>query len=315
MLTCFSAIAGGKVDSENGIIRRVSVLTEGEAKGHPFAIDSTTLSQIKSQAEKHSDGLRVKVNHGSGVDAIAGVLKNFLIEGKQLYADLHLLKTGGLYAKLMEMAQKIPGAFGLSVSFENVPEKVGEEMFARSKDLYSCDMVDQPAANPNGLLSVPNLDRTTFTDTMITELKALWAKIGAGLVTLEGKTEATELTTVKTDLTALGEKITGELTQLTADLATAKISLASVSADKAKLEGEKTALEATHKTAMTNLEAQVADRASKRAQEIQAGLGSPAAPAVDAAAVAAPGAGKTGMARLLAASKTDLERAGYIRKN
>ena len=105
---------------------------------------------------------------------------------------------------------------------------------------------------------------------------------------------------------ASNETISGQLTQANSDLIAAKASIASLTA-------EKTALETNHKTAMTNLEASVADKAAKRAQEIQAGLGSPAAPAVDPAAK--PAEGKTGLSRLVSAAAADLSRAGYVSKN
>jgi hypothetical protein len=152
-LKCFSATAQCMVDADAGIVRSVSVLTEGPAKGHGIEIDATTLLQVKKHAEAFPNGVRVKMNHGSGVEAIAGVLKNFCIKGRKLFADLHLLKTGGLYSKLIEMAQTIPGAFGLSISFSNTPETVGGKLCARCMELFSADLVDQPAANPSGLFT------------------------------------------------------------------------------------------------------------------------------------------------------------------
>jgi hypothetical protein len=225
MLQCFSAIAKSQVDAETGVIRRVAVLTEGEAKGHPVKIDATTLAQVKQQAETFTDGVRVKMNHGTGVESIAGVLRNFTIDQLPeksmgdangqlscLRADLHLLKTGESYAKLIEMAQTIPGAFGLSISFNNTPEKIGETSFARCSELYSADLVDSPAANPSGLFSVPKVDSQPFSKTMLTELQAIWKLLGEKIMALVGKPEATELTAVKSDLTALSEKIATELT-------------------------------------------------------------------------------------------------------
>lgn len=243
MLKYFSAIASGKVDVEAGIIRRVSVLTEGEAKGHNVFIDGTTLLQVKSQAESFSDGVRVKMNHGTGVESMAGVLKNFSIEGPQLLADFRLLKSSVDYAKIMEMAQIMPGAFGFSISFQNVPEKIAALSYARSTALYSADLVDQPAANPSGLFSQP-VDSSPLTTIMLSELQAILKTIGEKITALATKPQNNvELETVKIGLSELGNKISTELaaeilarteletrlTQSAADLSSAKLSITSLS--------------------------------------------------------------------------------------
>ena len=153
-LSYFSTATGSAVDRDAGMLRGVSVITEGEAKGHALQIDSKTLEQVKACAETYADGLRVKMDHHTGIDAMVGVLKNFSIDGAQLRADMHLLKSHADFAKIMEMAETMPGAFGLSIAFSGAPEG-GEDTtrFARCTEIYSCDIVDIPAANPTGLFS------------------------------------------------------------------------------------------------------------------------------------------------------------------
>jgi hypothetical protein len=54
----------------------------------------------------------------------------------------------------MEMAETMPGAFGLSIAFSGAPEGGDDATrFARCTEIYSCDIVDIPAANPTGLFS------------------------------------------------------------------------------------------------------------------------------------------------------------------
>jgi len=191
MLKYFSAIAKSSVDSSSGIISRVSVLTEGTAKGHNVKIDATTLSQVKACAETSAGGVKVKVNHDTGFEAITGVLKNFTIEGNQLFANLHLLKAGDYYAKLLEMAQTIPESFGLSVCFSNLPVTIGNDQFARCLELYSIDLVDQPAANPNGLFSIPqNMNIETLHTLANTAPKSATVTFAA-LVTRANETKTT----------------------------------------------------------------------------------------------------------------------------
>lgn len=156
-LSYFSTATGSAVDHDAGMLRGVSVITEGEAKGHALQIDAKTLEQVKACAETYSDGLRVKMDHFTGIDAMVGVLKNFSIDGAQLRADMYLLKSHDDFKKIMEMAETMPGAFGLSIAFSGAPEdsEDGATRFARCAEIYSCDIVDIPAANPTGLFSEP----------------------------------------------------------------------------------------------------------------------------------------------------------------
>jgi hypothetical protein len=156
--TFFAAATGSRVDRESGVLRGVSVITEGEAKGHGMIVDGITLDQVKSCAETYVDGLRVKMDHYTGIDAMVGVLRDFVIDGTQLRADLHLIKSHEDFEKIMEMAETIPGAFGLSISFSGESDRIpvsGVEGVlieaARCMEIYSADIVDQPAANPTGL--------------------------------------------------------------------------------------------------------------------------------------------------------------------
>jgi hypothetical protein len=175
-LTLFAAATGSRVDRESGILRGVSVITEGEAKGHGMIVDSVTLEQVKACAETYVDGLRVKMDHATGIDAMVGVLRDFQIDGIQLRADLHLIKSHEDFEKILEMAENMPGSFGLSISFSGesedvevpyddtekvepnsgeLPPSVGGSVeivrAARCMEIYSADLVDQPAANPSGL--------------------------------------------------------------------------------------------------------------------------------------------------------------------
>lgn len=155
-ITLFAAATGSQVDRDAGILRGVSVITEGDAKGHGMIVDSITLDQVKASAETYTDGLRVKMDHYTGIDAMVGVLRDFVIDGSQLRADLHLLKSHDDFEKILEMAENMPGSFGLSISFSGESEVMeeGQVPSARCMEIYSADLVDQPAANPTGLFQV-----------------------------------------------------------------------------------------------------------------------------------------------------------------
>lgn len=159
-LSIFSSIdTKSRVDKANGVIYGVSVITVGEAEGHDLWIDKTTLSQVCGQGRQFSDGIKVKLKHDdkgkeqSPVHAIVGSLKNFRVKGDKTIADFHLLKTDPNFDKIVEMSESIPQEFGLSVAFSGTPEKIDEKKFARCEELYSVDLTDDPAANPDGLFS------------------------------------------------------------------------------------------------------------------------------------------------------------------
>jgi len=146
------------VDVEKGVILGVAVITEGPARGHfdwdsgkPLYADAETLREVMECAKTYVGGLKVKMNHGSGVGDIVGRLDNFRIEGTVLRADFMALANSAQRSYIFEIAQTMPDAFGLSISFSGKP-KVGDKLaFARCAEIYSADFVDEPAANPNGL--------------------------------------------------------------------------------------------------------------------------------------------------------------------
>lgn len=160
--TLFSSMAGGNVDVENGIIKNVSVITLGEAKGHGCFIDEPALGQILDLANSQPEGVKVKANHGSGVLETIGRLVGFRKVGDQIKADFELLKSADCYSKVLEMAQKLATQFGFSVNSSADYAKKDGKKYVRFKELESVDLVDAPAANPNGLFSQLNNNNNTM---------------------------------------------------------------------------------------------------------------------------------------------------------
>jgi phage terminase small subunit len=147
-VTCFSeTLASSHIDREAGIIFGVSVITEGPALGHDLIVDAKTLEQLKASSTTFSSGVKVKAEHKGGVSEILGVIKDFRVEGKKLIGDFHLLSTAQGREHVLELAEKMPDTFGLSVSFQGDPE--GNK--ARCTKIRSVDLVADPAANPGGL--------------------------------------------------------------------------------------------------------------------------------------------------------------------
>ncbi len=205
----------------------MAVITEGPATGHvdaesgmPVFIDATTLRQILACAKTYSGGLKVKADHGSGVFATAGYLDNFRIDGKTLRADLHALATDGNRDKLMEMAETIPDTFGLSVSFSGPDEIKGNQALSRCVEIYSADLVSEPAANPNGLFSAkldrPNNGKPMEPDPM-KQCEAMLSKFAAeyaqkfsalesAISELKSNGQSSQMETIQTKVTELEAK-------------------------------------------------------------------------------------------------------------
>jgi len=170
-LTTFSEI--GPIDEANGVIKGVSVITLGQARGHDLIIDQTTLEQVVSAAQAYEKGVKVKVDHGGGVFSIVGSVRDFRIEGDKVKADLHLLKTADKKQHILELARELPDTFGLSVSINGLHEQKNGNTYARCSRIRSCDIVTDPAANPDGLLEeVATVDtQPTNMDTELSDLK------------------------------------------------------------------------------------------------------------------------------------------------
>jgi hypothetical protein len=147
------AVAAGKIDAEAGVIRGVSLISEGPALGHGVMVDARTLQQVKAAAEQYEGGLKVKLDHNSGAGDIIGYVDGLRIEGKKLLGDLNLLKNSPHRGYVLEIAEKIPDTFGLSIAFSGPVEMSGDKkmMLQRCTEIYSVDLVSEPAANAEGL--------------------------------------------------------------------------------------------------------------------------------------------------------------------
>ena len=143
------AASAGVIDAQTGIIRGVSLITKGPALGHGVMIDDKTLEQVKKAAEQYSGGLKVKLDHSGGAGDIVGYIDTLRIEGEKLLGDLHLLESSVHRAYILEIAERIPDTFGLSIAFSGPSEKSADKLttLQRCSEIYSVDLVSEPAAN------------------------------------------------------------------------------------------------------------------------------------------------------------------------
>lgn len=128
----------------------VSILEEGEAKGHDLFVDKQSLSKALEIMKAAKNGVKVKMNHGSGLDAVVGFARNPRIEGNRLVADLRLLRNSPHYGLIKEMAAEAPDQFGVSLAFVNESETINGKDYIRPQSIASADLVSSPAAT-NGL--------------------------------------------------------------------------------------------------------------------------------------------------------------------
>jgi hypothetical protein len=128
----------------------VSILEVGEAKGHDLFVDRKSLEAALEIMKSAKNGVKVKMNHGSGLDAVVAFARNPRIEGDKLIADLRLLRNSPHYGLIKEMAAEAPDQFGVSLAFVNESETINGKDYIRPQSIASADLVSSPAAT-NGL--------------------------------------------------------------------------------------------------------------------------------------------------------------------
>lgn len=236
----------GKIDEKAGIIYGVSLATVGPARGHGVMCDHTTLEQLRDCARQYSGGLKVKMTHRGDAGDIVGAIRNIQIEGSKLLGDLHLLDSYEKRAYVLEIAAKIPDTFGLSVAFSGPEEVKGAQSFARCAEIYSCDLVSEPAANPDGLFSVREIDAgagatlphstSPLSNSMTSdEIKALVnASVDTKLTEFSGRVRAVEDSLKTFSASADVAALKTQVTELSAKLDSAKKEFADGLANDAK---------------------------------------------------------------------------------
>ncbi len=149
-LVTFSAFEG---KLEGNTIKGVSIIQEGPALGHGMWVDRKALDQVKRIAASKGK-LKAKLNHWSGLQDTVGLFENFRIRGGKVIADLELYESHPRRELLLEMIEKAPATFGVSIMFRSdEPEydKTNDRYNTRVRELYSADFVDAPAANSDGV--------------------------------------------------------------------------------------------------------------------------------------------------------------------
>jgi len=146
------------IDAENGVIRGVKVVSEGEAKGHGLFLNKKFISDVVQFGENHQPGIKARFGHpnmcSTALGTYIGRYHNFRLkketstefqdvdkngkpttDGERYHAvaDLHLDRTardlpklGNVWNYLTNLANTSPDMFGSSIVFRQGEPTVHE---------------------------------------------------------------------------------------------------------------------------------------------------------------------------------------------
>lgn len=165
----YTALESPRIDKDNGIIRSVSLMELGDAKGHfdkkgrQVIIDNVTLEQLFKECNKLGR-IRVKADHGSGVFEVIGWADNFALRSEKVTADLHIYQSETNRARILEIAEQNPTHMGISMEFTGEDKASGQKSLSRCDGVITAALVDDPAAN-SSLFSAKEEETKTNTNT------------------------------------------------------------------------------------------------------------------------------------------------------
>ena len=165
-----------------GVVRGVSIITRGEALGHQMWVDAAFLQATADSINARTEGLKARFTHpgmsSDGLGSYLGKVDNARVDENKVVADLNFAEAstktpdGNLADYVMTLAETSPEDFGVSIVFdvnedamqaltaENTsngrfvsPDEDNKNNYphARMSSLRAADVVDSPAANPDGL--------------------------------------------------------------------------------------------------------------------------------------------------------------------
>lgn len=150
------------------LFRKVSVITAGPALGHGMVVDADTLDQVV-QAGNAAGQVKVLSDHSASISNIIGYLEGFSLDGGRVRADLVLFESHDGFSYFSEIISTLPTQIGFSISFAGIPREAQDgTVLANVSQLWSVDLVLNPAANPTGVFraQVDNV-QTLMTDTKV----------------------------------------------------------------------------------------------------------------------------------------------------
>ena len=140
------------VDAASGTIRKVSLISLGEARGHKdekgrkIFVDETTLEQVFAFCRQEGT-IKVKTDHGSGVLSTIGYLDSFSQEPTRVVGNLHIYDAEPDAPRIFEIAAKNPTHLGISLEFTGLDEVDDRRCLARCDEVITAALVSDAAAN------------------------------------------------------------------------------------------------------------------------------------------------------------------------
>lgn len=192
-----------KIDRDSAVINGFAVVTKGVTKDSRGEFDDISLDSVVELGNKLKTGVKSRFGHpnmsSTALGTFLGRVRNFRRDGDIVRADLHIDKTafetpdGDLAGYVLNLAESDPEMFGASMVIYWDEEKRegldanGNELppFIRVTNLFSVDVVDDPAAN-NGLFGMPffsesvrpSAEMTAFLDKFLNNPDAVEKTIG-----------------------------------------------------------------------------------------------------------------------------------------
>jgi len=187
------------------LFRKVSVITAGPALGHGMVVDADTLDQVV-QAGNAAGQVKVLSDHSSSISNIIGYLEDFALDGGRVRADLVLFESHDGFSYFSEIISTLPTQIGFSISFAGIPREAKDgTVLANVTNLYSVDLVLNPAANPTGVFRAQvDSVQTLMTDTKVEQApEIVTAPAPAALETKLAEPTITDLLAVMNQILAI----------------------------------------------------------------------------------------------------------------
>jgi hypothetical protein len=228
------------------LFRKVSVITAGPALGHGMVVDADTLDQVV-QAGNAAGQVKVLSDHSASISNIIGYLEGFALDGGRVRADLVLFESHDGFSYFSEIISTLPTQIGFSISFAGIPREAQDgTVLANVTNLYSVDLVLNPAANPTGVFRAQvDSVQTLMTDTKVEQApEIVTAPAPAALETKLAEPTITDLLAVVNQILAIvSVDASGDATE--APAMSAKLSEPEVVAEPAPAPVAEVAVEAT----------------------------------------------------------------------
>lgn len=176
------------VDAENGIIRGVKILGLKSKNKRRY------LAEAVGSAASLYEGAKVYIDHSDpggpktrGIRERWGKLENVVARDGELYGDLAYLRTHKLTESILEAIERF-GDFGLSHDASGVVKNErGERVVTKIEQVFSVDVVTNPATNSNLFEGVEVMTKQKLTAVLRENIKEKAAsELLARLVEIEG---------------------------------------------------------------------------------------------------------------------------------